>query len=418
MVGRGTFKAMGRALPHRNNRFLFQGPGTSLIGTRITRVATGWLVYRLTGSALLLGLVGFAGQIPTFLLAPFAGVFVDRRDRRRVLLATQVLSMLQSAALAALALTGTITVESVLALQICQGLINAFDMPARQSMVVEMIESRDDLPNAIALNSSLVNGSRLVGPAIAGVLIAAFGEGWCFALDAASYVAVIASLQAMRLTPRVRTSIPGKVLADLRAGFRYAAGFAPIRSVLLLLAMVSFTGMPYTVLMPVFARRLGGGPDALGLLMGAIGLGAVTAALWLASRTTVLGLGRILVAAGTTFGVGLVLFAWSRWMWVSVPLLALTGAGMMVTMAGSNTLLQTLVDEDMRGRVMSFYAMAFFGMTPFGSLAAGWAGDRIGAPATVAAGGVMTLVAVGLFALRLPARPRIVIGARPGSVRD
>jgi MFS family permease len=402
MSARATLTAMGRALRHRNYRLFFLGQGTSLVGTWITRVATGWLVYRLTGSALLLGVVGFAGQIPTFLVAPFAGVFVDRRDRRQVLLVTQVLSMVQSAALAALALSGTITVAWVLALQICQGLINAFDMPARQSMVVEMIESRDDLPNAIALNSSLVNGSRLVGPAIAGVLIAAVGEGWCFALDAASYVAVIASLRAMRLVPRVRAATRGKVLADLAAGFRYAAGFGPIRSVLLLLAMISFTGMPYTTLMPVFARRLGGGPDALGLLMGSIGLGAVTAALWLASRKSVLGLGRVLVTAGTTFGVGLLLFAWSRWMWVSVPVLALTGAGMMVTMAGSNTLLQTLVDEDMRGRVMSFYAMAFFGMAPFGSLAAGSLGDWIGAPATVAGGGVLTLVAVGLFAIRLP----------------
>jgi MFS family permease len=394
---------MSRALRHRNYRLFFLGQGTSLVGTWITRVATGWLVYRLTGSALLLGLVGFAGQIPTFLLASFAGVIVDRHDRRRVLLITQVGSMLQSAALAVLALGGWITVAWILALQIVQGLINAFDMPARQSMVVEMLETREDLPNAIALNSSLVNGSRLVGPAIAGLLIAAFGEGWCFAIDAVSYLAVIASLAMMRLPARPARKGGTRVLADLRAGFVYAAGFLPIRSVLLLLAMVSFAGMPFTALMPVFAKRLGGGPDDLGWLMGAVGLGAVCAALWLASRPSVLGLGSIIVRAGATFGVGLCAFALSRWMWLSLPLLAATGAGMMITMSGSNTLLQTMVDEDMRGRVMSFYAMSFFGMVPFGSLFAGWASDRFGAPATVVAGGLATLVAVGVFAWRLPA---------------
>ncbi len=400
--------AVGRALRHPNYRLFFVGQGISLVGTWLTRVATSWLVYRLTGSALLLGLVGFAGQIPTFFLAPFAGVMVDRWNRRRVLLVTQVLALVQSAALAVLALSGSVTVGRVLALSIFQGLINAFDMPARQAMVVEMVEAREDLPNAIALNSSLVNAARLVGPSIAGVLIAAFGEGWCFAIDALSYVAVVASLLAMRLPERARPARTTNVLADLREGFRYVAGFRPIRAILILLGLVSFAGVPYAVLMPIFAARvLGGGPHALGLLMGASGLGALTGALWLASRQSVLGLGRVLVIAGAAFGAGLAGFALSRWMWLSLVLMVITGAGMMIQMAASNTLVQTLVDEDKRGRVMSFYAVAFFGMAPFGSLVAGWLGDRIGAPATVLLGGVATLVAVALFARELPELRRL-----------
>jgi MFS family permease len=400
---RSAFSSVGRALKHRNYRLFFVGQGTSLIGTWITRVATSWMIYRLTGSAMLLGLIGFAAQIPTFFLAPFAGVLVDRWNRHRVLLVTQVLAMLQSAGLAALAFTGTVTVGRVAALSVLQGLINAFDMPARQAMVSEMVEARADLANAIALNSTMVNLARLVGPSIAGVLLAAFGEGWCFALDALSYLAVLASLLAMRLERRTLPVTRKHVLAELADGFRYVAGFKPIRSILLLLGLVSLTGVPYVVLMPIFAARvLGGGPHALGLLMGASGLGAVVGALWLASRPSVLGLGRILVIAGTAFGAGLVGFSCSRWMWLSLPLLVVTGAGMMVQMAASNTLVQTLVDEDKRGRVMSFYAVAFFGMAPFGSLAAGWLGDRIGAPATVLAGGVATLVAVALFARELP----------------
>ena len=294
---RSTLGAMGRALKHRNYRLFFVGQGISLVGTWLTRVATAWLVYRLTGSPLLLGIVGFAGQIPTFLLAPFAGVLVDRWNRHRVLVVTQVLAMVQSALLAWFALRGTITVWHVLALSAFQGLINAFDTPARQAFVVEMVEAREDLANAIALNSSMVNGARLIGPSVAGVLIALVGEGWCFAIDALSYVAVIASLLAMRLQPRAAAArAPKRVLVELREGFRYAASFAPIRAILLLLAFVSLTGIPYTVLMPIFASQvLHGGPHTLGILMAATGVGAVAGALWLASRTTVLGLGRTLV---------------------------------------------------------------------------------------------------------------------------
>lgn len=399
-----TFANIGRALRSRNYRLFFMGQGLSLIGTWITRVATSWLVYRLTGSALLLGTVSFAGQIPTFLLAPFAGVVVDRTNRHRVLVVTQVLAMIQSALLAFFALTHLVTVWHVLVLQVFQGLINAFDTPARQAFVVEMVESREDLSNAIALNASMVNAARLLGPSIAGVLIALVGEGWCFSLDALSYVAVIASLLAMRLAPREMPKKNAKFVADLGAGFRYVVGSAPIRALLVLLAVVSFSGMPYTVLMPIFAKNvLGGGPHTLGLLMGAVGVGAITGVLWLASRSSVRGLGRVIVAGGYTFGLGLIAFSFSRSLWLSIPLLALCGAGMMLQMASSNTLLQTISEENMRGRVMSFYTMAFFGMVPFGSLAAGAISDRFDAPTAVRVGGVVTLAMVTLFFRNLPA---------------
>ncbi len=395
---------MGRALRHRNYRLFFFGQGTSLIGTWLTRVATAWLVYRLTSSALLLGIVGFAGQMPTFLLAPFAGVLVDRWNRHRVLVVTQALAMVQSALLSYFALRGTITVWHVLGLSAFQGLINAFDTPARQAFVVEMVDDRADLANAIALNSSMVNGARLLGPSVAGVLIAVVGEGWCFFIDAVSYLAVIASLVAMHLRPRAVAERPRKhVFVELREGFRYAWAFGPIRAILMLLAFVSLTGIPYTVLMPIFASEvLHGGPHTLGMLMAATGVGAVAGALWLASRTTVLGLGRTLSVAGALFGAALIGFACCRSLWASTLLLIVAGGGMMVQMAASNTLIQTMVDEDKRGRVMSFYTMAFFGMMPFGSLAAGWLGARIGAPATVAWGGGATLVAVALFVRALP----------------
>ena len=390
---------MGRALRHRNYRLFFLGQGISLLGTWLTRVASSWLVYRLTHSALLLGVVGFASQIPTFLLAPLAGVLVDRWSRHRVLVATQALAMLQSALLAGFALTGTITVWHVLVLGSFQGLINAFDTPARQAFVVEMVEERANLPNAIALNSTLVNGARLVGPSIAGVLIAAVGEGWCFAADAVSYVAVIASLLAMHVKtapPRVTHT---RVLAELRDGFRYVLGVPTIGSTLLLLAFVSFTGVPYMVLMPIFAGEvLHGGPHTLGLLTGATGAGAVSGALWLASRRTIHGLVRTICLAGVTFGVALVAFGLARTIWLSLPALFVAGAGMMIQMAASNTLLQTRVADDKRGRVMSFYTMAFFGMMPLGSLAAGILGHRVGSPVTVACGGVATVVAVLVFA--------------------
>jgi MFS family permease len=394
---------LGRALRHRNYRLFFFGQGISLIGTWVTRIAMSWLVYRLTNSALLLGVVGFAGQIPTFLLGPVAGVIVDRSDRYRLLIVTQVLSMLQSGLLAYFALSGQVTAWHVAILAIWQGLINAFDTPARQAFLVDMLASRDDLPNAIALNSSLVNVARLIGPSVAGVLIGVFGEGICFAIDASSYVAVLAALLAMQIVARERPVRSTRFLSEMREGFAYVAGFTPIRDLLVLLACVSLSGMPYAVLMPVFATKVfHGGPHTLGWLMTATGTGALCSALWLASRTSVLGLGRIVSAASGVFGCALVGFSYSRSLWLSLPLLVFVGAGMMMQMAATNTLIQTLVDERMRGRVMSFYTMAFFGMTPFGSLLAGVVSERFSAEAAVRSGGLITLCAVAFFVRRLP----------------
>jgi MFS family permease len=408
-------RSIGRALRHRNYRLFFSGQSISLIGTWLTRVATSWLIYRLTGSALLLGVLGFAGQIPTFILAPLAGVLVDRWDRYRVLVVTQIMAMVQSGLLAVLALTAVINVWHVLALSVLQGLINAFDMPARQSMVVEMVEDRADLPNAIALNSSMVNAARLIGPATAGVLIAAVGEGWCFFVDAVSYLAVIASLLLMRIEPRPRTARSTRVLHEMREGFRYASGFAPIRAVLLLLAVVSLMGMPYTVLLPVIAREvLGGGAGTLGALTAASGLGALVGALYLASRTSVLGLGRVIVASTALFGVGLVALSRVGVLWLALPVMLFTGAGMMLQMASSNTIIQTIVDDDKRGRVMSLFAMAFFGTVPFGSLLAGALASRLGAQNTLLVGGLVCIVAAVIFLRALPELRRVV---RPIYVR-
>jgi MFS family permease len=392
-----------RALRSRNFRLFFGGQSVSLVGTWITRIATSWLVYRLTGSALLLGIVGFCGQIPTLLLAPFAGVLVDRWNRRRILVVTQALSLVQSAALAVLTLAGIITVTDILVLQLAQGVINAFDTPARQAFVSEMVEDRTHLPNAIALNSSMVNASRIIGPSIGGIIIAAVGEGWCFAIDAVSYVAVIASLVAMRLAERETPRRVARMREELAIGYRYVTGFLPVRSALLLLALVSVMGMPYTVLMPAVAGRvLHGGPHTLGFLMTASGAGALGGALYLASRSSVLGLGRAMAVASATFGVGLVAFALSRAMWLSMLVLPVVGAGMMITMASTNTIIQTVVDEDLRGRVMAFYTMAFLGTAPIGSLLAGVLADRIGAPRTILLGGLACIAAGAWFALRLP----------------
>ena len=392
-----------RALASRNFRLFFGGQSISLVGTWITRIATSWLVYRLTGSVLLLGVVGFCGQIPTLLLAPFAGVLVDRWDRHRILVVTQALSLVQSAALAVLTLAGVITVPHVLLLQVAQGVINAFDTPARQAFVSEMVEDRADLPNAIALNSSMVNASRIIGPSVGGVVIAAVGEGWCFALDAVSYVAVLASLRAMRLAPRARQQRETHMREELAAGFRYVTRFVPVRSALLLLSLVSVMGMPYTVLMPAISTNvLHGGPHTLGFLMTASGVGALVGALYLASRRSVLGLGRAMAVSASTFGAGLVAFSLSRSLWLSLMLLPVVGAGMMITMAAANTVIQTVVREELRGRVMAFYTMAFLGTAPIGSLIAGVAADRIGPQRTILLGGLSCIMAGVWFALSLP----------------
>ena len=397
-----TLTFMLRALRHRNYRLFFGGQSVSLIGTWMTRIATSWLVYRLSHSALLLGFVSFAGQIPTFLLAPFAGVWVDRWDRHRVLVVTQILAMVQSFWLAALALSHRITVWDVLYLSAFQGLINAFDMPARQAFVVQMVEDRADLSNAIALNSSMVNMARLIGPSIAGVIIAAVGEGYCFLIDGISYLAVIGSLLLMRITAIQVSRATKNTLRELHEGWHYVSRFAPIRSILLLLALISLMGMPYAVLMPIFAGRiLHGGAHTLGFLMGASGVGALTAAFRLAARRSVLGLGRLTAISAGIFGAGLIAFSRSGMMWLSMLLMFFVGLGMMQQMASSNTILQTIVDEDKRGRVMSYYAMAFTGMAPFGSLLAGTVANRIGAPDTLLISGICCLLGAFWFGTQL-----------------
>ncbi len=398
-----------RALSHRNYRLFFGGQSISLIGTWLQLTAVSWLVFRLTHSSFLLGVVGFTSRIPTFLFASFAGVLVDRWNRHRLLLATQVFSMIQAVILAVLVLTDTIAVWHIIALTLSLGLVNAFDVPARQSFLVEMIERREDLGNAIALNSSMVNGARLVGPSVAGILIAAMGEGMCFFLNALSFVAVIAALLAMRIAPKARGGHKTPLWRGLTEGYRYAFGFVPIRSLLLLLALISFMGMPYTVLMPVFAGKiLHGGPQTLGFLLGATGVGALAGAMFLASRRSVLGLGRIIVIASILFGMGLIGFSFSRLFVLSAILMVVTGFGMMVEMTSTNTVLQTIVDEDKRGRVMSFYTMAFMGMVPFGSLFAGSLASAIGAPETTMIGGISCILGSVLFARKLPALRKIV----------
>jgi MFS family permease len=400
----GSVAFMLRALRYRNYRLFFGGQIVSLVGTWITTTATSWLVYRLTGSAFLLGLVGFAGQFPAFLLGPFAGIFVDRWDRHRLLVITQTAAMLQSFALAALTLGGHITIGLVLLLNIAQGIVNAFDMPGRQSFLIALIENREDLANAIALNSSMVNAARLVGPSIAGLVIAATSEGWCFLIDGISYVAVIAALLRMRIVRNAVTAPRrGGALQQFKEGFSYAFGFRPIRSIILLLALVSLVGVPYSVLMPIFAATVfHGGPHMLGLLMTSSGCGALVGALWLAARRSVVGLGRVIAIASGLFGLGLIGFSWSTALWLAIPCLVLTGFGFMVQMASSNTVLQTIVEDAKRGRVMSFYMMAFLGTAPFGSLIAGSLSSRIGAPQTLRIGGVCCLASAAWFARYLP----------------
>ncbi len=392
-----------RALRHYNFRLFFCGQSLSLIGTWMTRLATSWLVYRLTGSSFLLGLVTFVGQIPTFLIGSLAGVWVDRWERRRVLLVTQLLAALQSLALAGLTLSGRITIPEIIGLSIFQGLINAFDMPARQSFLVQMVNGRTDLSNAIALNSTMVNGARLLGPALAGITIAAVGEGYCFLIDGLSYFAVIASLVAMRIEGQAVSKSAGSLLAQLREGWRYVSTFAPIRTVLLLFAIVSFMGVPYTVLMPVFATKvLHGGPHTLGFLMGAAGVGSITAAITLAARKSVRGLYRVIPTVAAVFGGGLMAFSFSRNYWLSLALMGVTGFGMIQFAAASNTVIQTIVDDDKRGRVMSYYMMAYMGASPFGSLLAGSLAPVIGAPGTVLLCGIGCVAGAVWFWFEIP----------------
>ena len=393
-----------RALRGRNFRLFFSGQSVSLVGTWMTRVATAWLVYRLTGSSLLLGMVSFAGQIPTFLLAPFAGVLVDRVDKHKVLVATQVVSMVQSFALAGLTLSPRITIRDLVWLSVLQGVVNAFDMPVRQSFLVQMVDDRADLSNAIAINSSMVNAARLVGPSIAGIIISVSSEGWCFLIDGLSYVAVVASLLMMRIAvPKAVRGATGMV-GQLREGWEYVSGYRPIRTILLMFAVVSLMGWPYTVLMPVFAGRvLHGGAHTLGFLLGAAGIGSLISALSLVLRRSVKGLLKMIPIAALAFGTSLVLFGLSHVLWLSMLLMVSVGWGMMQGLTASNTIIQTLVPEDKRGRVMSYYTMAFVGMAPFGSLLAGGLAHRFGAPHTVEMTGAVCALGGFWFLREMPA---------------
>jgi MFS family permease len=392
-----------RALYSRNYRLFFGGQGVSLIGTWMQQIAMSWLVYRLTNSAFLLGLIGFSSQICSFFFSPFAGIISDRWNRHHILVVTQSLAMVQAFILAFLTLTGIIALYHLIILAIFLGFVNSFDMPTRQAFVVEMVEKREDLGNAIALNSFLFNGARLVGPSVAGILISILGEGMCFLLNGFSFLAVIIALLAMKITSNKKASEKIQVLQGVKEGFAYAFGFPPIRTIIFFLGWISLVGMANTILMPVFAKDiLHGGPQTYGFLMAAIGVGAIIGAIFLASRRSVLGLGRIIVIASGIFGIGLISFSLSHILWLSFFLLLLTGFGMMVHMASSNTILQTMVDDDKRGRVMSLYTMAFMGMAPFGSLAGGSLAGRIGAPYTLIIAGISCIVGSFLFAKKLP----------------
>jgi MFS family permease len=390
-------------LRHRNFKLFVSGQSVSLIGTWMTRLATSWLVWRLTHSALLLGLVGFTGQIMTFVLAPFAGVMIERMDKRKLLVWTQALAGAQSLAMAGLTLAGVITIPEIIGLSVVQGLINAFDMPGRQSFLVQMVEDKSDLGNAIALNSSMVNGARLIGPALAGIVIGQFGEGWCFAIDGFSYGAVIVSLLLMNVRPMAVKRAAVSMLEQLKEGWTYVSTFRPIRTILLLFAVLSLMGWPFVVILPIFASDvLHGGPHTLGFLTGASGVGALASAISLALRRNVRGLTTAIQVAAGVFGVGLILFGLSHVLWLSMVLMLFVGFGMMQGLAASNTVIQTLVPEDKRSRVMSYYTMAFVGMAPFGSLLAGGLAHWVGAQRTVMITGAACLLGCVWFTFELP----------------
>jgi len=404
-----NFALAVRALRSRNYRLFFCGQIVSLIGTWMTRIATSWLVYRLTNSAVLLGVVGFASQIPNFVLGPIAGVWVDRWDRHRTLVWTQSLSMVQSFALAALALTNTAEIWEIVLLALMQGLINAFDMPTRQSFVIQMVDRREDLLNAIALNGSMVNSASLVGPAIAGGVVAAFGEGYCFLIDGISYCAVIMSLLAMRITAPQARAPQREIAHEIQEGWRYVRESVPIRSILTNLGLVSMFGFPYSTLMPLFAAEvLHGGPNTLGFLMSAVGVGALVGTASLTVRKNVDGLAPRIGVATAIAGAASIAFGFSQFLWLSVLILPFLGFGLMQQMAPSNTILQTIVHDEKRGRVMSFYGMAFLGMAPFGSLLTGYLASHIGAPRTMMVNGAVCVLTSLLFVRRLPAIHRVI----------
>jgi MFS family permease len=412
------WQVAGRALRHRNFQLFFSGQLISLIGTWMQSVAQSWLVYRLSGSALLLGAVGFASQIPVFLFAPLGGITADRCNRRHIVIGTQVAALLLAFALAVLTLSGKIQVWHVFVLASLLGVVNAFDIPGRQSFLVDMV-GREDLMNAIALNSSMFNGARVIGPAIAGILVAKIGEGWCFFANAVSYIAVIIGLLMMRVQSPAR-ALMASPFEHMMEGFRFVNRTAPIRALLMLLGLVSLVGMPYVVLMPIFADKiLHGGARGLGMLMGATGVGALFGALTLAFREGVKGLGRWVALCCAGFGASLLMFSLSHSFWLSVILLLPVGYCMMLQMACSNTLIQVMVPDALRGRVMAVYSMMFMGMAPIGALLGGALADRLGAQVTVAVGGVASVAGAAWFGLQLPkirveARRLIVAQAAAG----
>jgi MFS family permease len=391
-----------RALRHRNYRLFFAGQLISLVGTWMQMVAQPWLVYSKSHSSFLLGSIGFAGQIPVFLLAFIGGAVADRYNRHRVVIATQTVSMVLAFILAVLTLTGTVEIWHIFVLSVLLGIVNAFDMPGRQAFIVELVE-KEDLMNAIALNSSIFNGARVIGPAVAGILIAGIGEGWCFFVNGVSFVAVIVCLLLMRLKPHEKAEAGKSDLNTVLEGFRYVQRTKPIRAVILMLALISVAGMPYSVLMPIFADQiLHGGARGLGILMGATGLGALAGAMFLAARSNTLGLGKLIACTSAGFGSALILFSFSHWFWLSGLLLLPAGFCFMVQMAATNTLIQTMVPDHLRGRVLAVHVMTFMGMAPFGSIIAGSVAEKLGAPLALALGGAACLAGSVLFLSRLP----------------
>jgi MFS family permease len=392
-----------RSLQYRNYRLFFGGQGISLIGTWMQRIAMPWLVYHMTGSALLLGVVSFAGQIPTFLLSPVAGVLTDRLSKYKVLLITQVISLLQALILAVLSMSGMIQIWHIVALSIVLGCVNAFDVPSRHSFVIEMVEKKEDLGNAIALNSMMFNGARLIGPSIAGIILATAGEEICFFINAVSYVFVILSLLLMHVRENIRPVRESNVMQELREGFNYTFGFGPIKHIIILLGLVSLMGTSYQVLMPVFAKEiLHGGSETYGFLMGAAGLGALMGAIYLASRESLLKLGRIIPIAAALFGAGLIMMSFIKNFPLTMVLMIFIGLGLMLHTASSNTILQTITEDDKRGRVMSFYTMAIMGTAPFGSLLAGFLAKVLGTQVTILIGGAVCVAGALMFQKKLP----------------
>jgi MFS family permease len=403
MAYKMNIKNTFRSLQYKNYLLFFSGQSISLIGTWTQRIATPWLVYRMTHSPLLLGLVAFAGQLPTLLLSPYAGVITDRIDRYKVLLSTQVLAMIQAFILCILYFLHIIEVWHIIVLGITLGIINAFDVPARQSLVIKMVDNKEDLGNAIALNSSMVNVARLIGPSVAGLLITYFGEGYCFLINGISYLFVISTLSFIKIKSDARLVSGKNILQEFKEGFIYTFNNLTIRALILLLGLISLVGMPYTILMPIFADKiLHGSSHTFGFLMAATGIGALVGSLYMASRKTVAGLEKLIPVSALIFGSGIIAFALSRNFYLSMFILLFTGLGMIFQMAASNTIIQTIVDEGKRGRVMSFYTMAFMGTAPFGSILAGWSAKLIGAPATLIIGGFLCIAGSVAYLLILP----------------